>query len=162
MTTIAYKNGVLAADSRVTDKGDIIASMEKVIRLPSGALYAEAGDDDDRDLVRLLAKVRTFNQLPSRRKLLNLQLDCLALLVLPNGELYRIQIDRPDGKETLDWEAAITPVPSGVSAVGTGKEYALGAMAAGKSAVQAVAIACKFDSRSGLPVRSMPLVESKN
>lgn len=42
-------------------------------------------------------------------------------------------------------------------AIGSGAAYALGAMACGKTAPEAVRIACRYDGYSGLPIVSMQL-----
>ena len=45
MTTIAYKDGVLAGDQRLTSKGFIWHDKErKVFRLRDGSLFGASGD----------------------------------------------------------------------------------------------------------------------
>ena len=46
-------------------------------------------------------------------------------------------------------------------AMGSGSSYALGAMEAGADAAKAVEIACRYDSGSGLPVKSYPIARLK-
>ncbi len=52
------------------------------------------------------------------------------------------------------WDAALRPIKFGTpyAAIGSGADYALGAMLAGKSPKQAVEIACRLDESSGPPV----------
>ena len=77
------------------------------------------------------------------------------------------QTDRPDiPRDSVDvmaldrdgtiWigcgDLLLTPVTSGFMAIGSGKELALGAMAAGADAYEAVRIACRFDPFTREPV----------
>jgi hypothetical protein len=43
------------------------------------------------------------------------------------------------------------PLPAEKWAIGSGRDFAVAAMSVGKSAAEAVAIACQFDCYSGLP-----------
>ena len=64
MTVIAYRDGMMAADSCWSDNhendscsGLIFSHAPKLRRLSSGALYGGAGASDDRELVALLDNV---------------------------------------------------------------------------------------------------------
>lgn len=58
---------------------------------------------------------------------------------------------------------SLRAIPLGVTkyAIGTGEDYARGAMAAGASAKRAVEIACEFDINSGMGVDVLTLRKSK-
>ena len=90
MTTIAYKDGLMACDSCWTYGGTVDTLTTKITRLASGALFGTAGQNDARSLVSLIDKVKTPNQLPSYEALLSLRADVLGLLVLPKGRVYKI------------------------------------------------------------------------
>lgn len=150
MTTVAFKAGVMACDSCWT-RGDMqVVSGIKIRRLSSGALFGTSGDNDVREVEALLDKVRTPKQMPLRSAFKGILVDCGGILVLPRGKVFMIGCrEKPDD---YDDEIGAWEVNRGFAAIGSGAEVALGAMAAGKSAREAVAIACKFDINSRLPV----------
>ena len=66
MTTIACKDGVMACDSCWTDANWLHSTtLTKIIRLKSGALLGEAGDNDSRAVVKLLQNCKKFDQVPT-------------------------------------------------------------------------------------------------
>jgi hypothetical protein len=134
-------------------------SLTKITRFASGALFGSSGDGDIRSLHALLDKIRSVDKMPSRADLAALKCDVEGILVLPRGQIVMIAIS-PGGvdQSNLDhYDAQIWPANRGLVAVGTGAELALGAMASGKSARDAVSIACRFDINSRLPVHAMSL-----
>jgi ATP-dependent protease HslVU (ClpYQ) peptidase subunit len=139
----------MACDSCWNNDGLRTSSLIKIRRLSSGALYGGAGDADDRTLVALLDKVKTFERLPSREDLSDIMGDFAAILVLPQGKIVMIEKDKKGGEV---WEAN-----RGMMAIGSGGEIAIGAMASGKSAREAVAIACDWDINSKGPVHELEL-----
>lgn len=149
MTTIAYTKGVMASDSCWADEGLRTSSLIKIRRLSSGALYGGAGDSDDRTLVGVLDKIRTPDRLPSREDLARLDGDFEALLVFPQGKILKLT---KSGRDAQIWECN-----RGLMAIGSGGEIAIGAMASGKSAREAVAVACDWDTNSRLPVHVLEL-----
>jgi hypothetical protein len=156
VTTIAYKDGVMACDSCWTGDEMQEASQTKIVRLASGALLGGSGDNDSREIFQLLDKIKRDKQLPTRTQLAALRVSFSGLLALPNGEIFKISADF--GEKESDSDYGIWPVGRrGLAAAGSGCHLAIGAMAAGKSAREAVAIACKFDINSRLPVHSLEL-----
>lgn len=156
MTTIAYKNGIMACDSCWTGDEMHEVSQNKIVRLSSGALLGGSGDNDSREIYTLLDKVRTAKHLPTRTQLAVLRASFSGLLVLPNGSIFKISADF--GEKESDSDYGIWPVGRrGIAAAGTGCHFAIGAMVAGKSAAEAVAIACSWDINSRLPVHVMEL-----
>lgn len=159
MTTIAYRDGTMACDSCWQANHVQTTSLTKIIRLASGALLGSAGDGDIRGLQTLLEKVKSLDRLPSRAELSALKCDIEGILAFPRGHVAMIAIfpGGPDRNNLDHYEAQVWLANRGLVAVGTGAELAIGAMAAGKSAREAVAIACRFDINSRLPVHAMTL-----
>lgn len=67
-----------------------------------------------------------------------------------DGSLIVVHLDVDDGTGKcvaylVDRMGTITPITGALMAIGSGQDYAMGAMAAGKSAAQAVEIAGRFD-----------------
>lgn len=154
MTTIAYRNLVMCCDSCWTDCADAQqTSANKITRLKGGGLLGSAGDNDSRDVDALFANVKTEAQLPSRKDILALALDYAGIFVLPNGKAYIVEV----GHGKPGWYGGLFPANRGFAAVGSGGHLALGAMRAGKSAHEAVTIACEFDRNSKLPVHRVAL-----
>lgn len=152
MTTIAYTNGIMASDSSwVGDDGIQDTSLTKIVRLSSGALWGSAGDADDRELLALLQHVKKPAQLPTKRQILELKWEGVALIVFPSGDAWKVQ-----GGEKAE-DCAVWPCNRGYAAVGSGAHLAIGYMGKGGSARDAVAFACRFDPNSRLPVHYMPL-----
>lgn len=159
MTTIAYRNGVMACDSCWQPSHLQTTSLTKITKLTSGSLFGAAGDGDIRALLTLIDKIRLPSRLPSRAEFAMLKCDVEGILVFPRGQVIMISI-APGGADRNNlnhYEAQTWPANRGIAAAGTGSELALGAMAAGKSPREAVAIACKFDINSRLPVHTLAL-----
>ena len=156
MTTIAYKNGIMACDSCWTGDEMHEVSQTKIVRLSSGALLGGSGDNDSREIHNLLDKVRSARQLPTRTQLAALRASFSGLLVLPNGSIFKISADFGEKESESDY--GIWAVGRrGMAAAGTGGHLAIGAMAAGKSAREAVAIACAWDINSRMPIHVVAL-----
>lgn len=155
MTTIAYKDGIMACDSCWTIGDAHATSLTKINRLASGGLLGQAGVNDSREMVTFLDKIKNERQLPTRRALLELRLEFGGIIVLPNGAVYKVTC-REDPLNYND-EVGFTPISRRISAVGSGAHFALGAMAAGKTAREAVKIATEFDINSRSPIHSMRL-----
>lgn len=140
MTTVAYRDGVLASDSRVTGKGYLWTDKaKKVFRLPGGSLVGLAGDDYNSGwLLRELQKLAKENETPIK---------------LPNGKFKGAQAILVDDKHVYFfgwgvWEK-LNPKEYPYYSIGSGSTIAMSAMDAGASAVEAVNIAKKRDVYSG-------------
>jgi len=154
MTTIAFDGKMMACDSCWTYGGTVDTLSTKITRLSSGALLGCSGQNDSRAVIALLDKVKTPNQIPSYEAIMAIRGDILGLLVLPRGRIYKISttITSPENwDEGMDdfgmWEVGGT-----FSAVGSGGDVAMIAMECGKSARDAVRIACKYDLYSRPPI----------
>ncbi|RAK68814.1 peptidase S14 [Phenylobacterium kunshanense] len=145
MTTIAYRDGVLASDSRAYS-GDKtpIGSKQKIHRLADGTLLgvstASIGGDA---LVRRWVEAGC----PAARND-DLKPDSFtALMVRANGDVFY-------ANNNLEWTG---PLDVPFIAAGSGEHYALGAMAMGASAERAVEVACELDVWSAHPIRTLRL-----
>lgn len=161
MTTVAYKDGVMASDSRATEDDEyIVGSVQKVWKLPNGALYGSAGDSDDRVLRDILGKIPTtfFPQtlreahFPSVNELSEDTSDVSAIFVFPDGDVWMIGTKK---------NAEVVNVKSSFCAIGSGKKFALGAMFNGVDAKAAVKTAMAFDICSGGDVQSVSIEEPR-
>lgn len=155
MTTITYKDEVMACDSCWSYDDGVDSLQSKIKRLSSGALLGGAGDNDGRELEALLDKVKTPNGLPTKAQLLALRVDYLGLLVLPRGRVFKIgatHVSEANWGTDFSGDIGVWEISGPYTAVGTGSRWAMGAMAAGKGAAEACRIACKFDLNSRLPV----------
>lgn len=137
MTTIVYRDGVLASDSRAYsgDSGPI-GFKKKIHRLSNGALLGISSSK-----VGLPeAIVRWFesegeDHPGDKFEELHFQ----ALLITPDGEVYYYH----------DSLAPSGPLHGQFHAIGTGDQYALGAMTCGATADAAVMVAMQHDVWTG-------------
>ena len=137
MTTIAYRDGVLAVDSRATRANEIVPyPVDKLFRMPDGSLVAGAGQVDG-----LLAAVewianRCKGEPPDFK----------------NTTIVHLMHDR-----LLEYVNAPLPVPIPLDAFdswGSGSSFAIAGMHCGLTAEAAVELACKCDGMSAPPVVS--------
>jgi ATP-dependent protease HslVU (ClpYQ) peptidase subunit len=134
MTTIAWDGRTLAADKR-TSFGSRHLTTSKVHRI-NGALVAGAGETAKIiEMVEWLRAGANPHTLPDNQRTDN----CVSLLVItPEGEVREYSSGPyPMVVENAQW------------AIGSGADFARVAMHLGKSAREAVEIACMFDSSSG-------------
>lgn len=140
MSVVVYRDGLLAADTRAyggpyqtspgrktkiysLDDGARIGITSAVIGMPERFVaWLKAG-----------AIPKEFGE-PAP--------DLRAMLIKPDGKLFLAD----DG---LHFSG---PIDSEYYAIGSGAAYAMGAMAMGASADEAVKVACKFDLHCGEPV----------
>lgn len=140
MTTIATDGVTLAADGRTTAGNEIVTdSAVKLHRLPDGSVLGESGAcTASITAIEELASAMVEDRAPKFAK----------------GEYTLLRL-KPNGKAVVYWNE-LTPVDVPTPyALGSGGEFARGAMAMGASAAEAVRIATKLDSKSGGRVRSM-------
>lgn len=148
MTTIAYRDGVLAADSKAYGglyKGSPGAKA-KLHKIASGDLAGwivgistnNVGGDK-----LLLAWLEAGAPLPSSDSVKPDQFTILALN--PAGELFL-------ANDNLSLSG---PICSEFYAIGSGDDFAMGAMAMGADAAQAVGIAALFDCHTGGAVTAL-------
>ncbi len=142
MTTIAYFAGVLAGDTLLTSGSTKLPEVaRKVFRLRDGRLFGSSGNSEDGLVV--LDALREDKPTPKTK-------GTMALLVYPDGRL-----EFYEGKR---WSRVCG---ADYIALGQGAAYALGAMAHGATAEEAVRIGMKFDTHSGGKVQSVSLHRKK-
>ena len=147
MSIVAYKNGILAADSRAYG-GDYQTSpgtKAKIHRLADGSRVGVTSA-----IIGMPERyVAWLNAGADPEKFGDPKPDCTVLLVKPNGDIFLAD-------SGLYFSG---PIKCEAHAIGSGAPIAVGAMAAGASAEEAVAIACRFDKHCGLPVMALGEVE---
>jgi hypothetical protein len=147
MSTVSYKDGIMAADTAAY-RGHGSAPMGekwKVKRLKDGSLLgitsAVVGLPDS--FFRLMYG--------GGWEVVHLDLpqsyDLEAILVTPEGEVFHYN----------NGPSFTGPLEAEHFAIGSGYKPAMVAMDLGKSAVEAIFIACNYDEHSALPVRSLLL-----
>jgi hypothetical protein len=102
--------------------------------------------------------VKSLFGLPTRAEILAIRCDYLGLLVLPRGRMFKIagtNVSEANWGDDFRDDVGIWEINAPFAAIGTGRPFVLGAMAAGKSAAEAVRIACKFDLNSRPPVHTL-------
>ncbi len=163
MTTIAFDGKTMACDSCWTYSGTVDTLTTKMTRLSSGALLGCAGQNDSRAVVALLDKVKTPAQIPSYEAIMAIRGDILGLLVLPKGRIYKIATTMvsPGNWDEQTADFGMWEIGGSFAAVGSGGDVALIAMECGKSARDAVRIACKYDLYSRPPLHAINLLETK-
>ena len=123
MTIIAVKNNVMAADSRIS--GNYNTLGVKIYRADK-ALIGFAGE-----VTQALAFIDWYRDRKRRQPDIANEDDWCALILTSVGIEY--------------WDKSLRPMlqVESIAAIGSGAPFAIAAMDAGKSAVQAAAIACK-------------------
>lgn len=141
MTTIAFDGTTLAADRKMGGRYNV----QKIFKVPQG--YAAGCGDYD----YVLEVIQWLRDGSNRDNLPN----------LPDEDKANIIYITPEGKVAwLTWPYLRPAMMSEKKvAYGSGSEYALGAMAAGATAKQAVAIACRFDPHTGQGIDSVKVVK---
>lgn len=140
MTTIAYRAGVLAADSSCIYDGALIHKVRKIFRLQDGCIVGFAGT-----LTEGLKFVDWFD-------------DGADDETKPGQQGLTAIVVRPSGRVTIyESGVPITPQKFKYLAIGSGHLIALGAMHQGASAISAVRAAIKHDVNSVGPVLCMKL-----
>ena len=148
MTTIAYKNGTLAGDSRIVS-GDLIdqGEVQKVFKLGNGVLIGFAGTlSTIQEAIRELKKdPNTLTITKSGRKSKHRDDWCEAIVVYPDGLVKILEENGWVEKKAKHY------------AIGSGSLPAEVAMRCGKTARQAVKIAMEFDGQTGGKVHTVQL-----
>jgi ATP-dependent HslUV protease subunit HslV len=135
MTTIAYRDGVMAADSKATYDGSFQGLVTKVFRSPKGDLLGVSGD------LALMPIIRDWAKKGCPKPVPNTGDDNSVLWVKPNGTALVVE-----GGTACEIEGPFF-------AIGSGHAFAKGAMGAGCDAETAVAVAITLDNSSGGPVK---------
>lgn len=150
MTTIAYNKGMLAVDSQVTHGHVNVPGPFKKLYIFPGLVFSYTGD----------VSVGTY--------ILEFVKQYYDVLATNNMPAVDINFER-FGKEgppdttfvlmtktkcyTFGTEMVMQDITKGPACFGTGSSMAYAALVLGKTAKEAVAVACKLDTNSKLPVR---------
>lgn len=139
MTTVAYKDGILASDSRAIynyrDIEVVTSEKAKMFKMPDGSYMGLAGTIPNDPLVFEAIKQDLYTG----------EMDMDFIRVRKNGLFIR---GGPNWNEKCKF-------PFKFCAIGSGMHFAMGAMSAGASAEEAVKVAMKFDRCTGGKIRVM-------
>ena len=156
MTTIAYKDGVIACDSRLSNGSEYQEGVRKIGRTDR-FLFGYAG--------------RLGGMRPAFDWVLDIEHD-----IEDTGDLYKhaddLFIDDSEGTILLaDYAGSVwtmsggvymTEHPRGWESMGSGGTYACGAMMHGASAVEAIEVAVKLDVYSGGDIHQLKLTSIRD
>lgn len=133
MTTIAYKSGIMAGD-KLCSWGTTPVPTTKVF-IHEGMMVGMSGDKDNVQMFKDWILAGRPVEKPSFKT------DAFSAIVVVNGETYQ-------------YNQGCIPhlIAKPYWAAGSGADYALGAMAHGASAAEAVEIASALDINTGLGV----------
>lgn len=137
MTTIIYRDGVLVADTAVFDRGCYCGQAVKIHKLPNGTMFGCAGALGDMSRFReWMGKGAPIEERPAFSQ----DNDSEALIV------------RPDG--TVEWFGATDTIAvvGDFHAIGSGFRIAMGALAHGATAEEAIAICADLDNHTRRPI----------
>lgn len=154
MTTIAYKNGIMAGDRNINTDDMLLETADKIFRIKSpltpnhAQIIGLAGDMAD---IALCVEWMNSNQAPELKGALQLppalqssdRGGFVAIVITGRGILYTTASD------------VFNKTKAPFYAIGTGRRLALGAMAAGATAEEAVRIASQFDVYTGSEVDTL-------
>lgn len=133
MTTIAIKNGFMVSDSRVTRGGGILGATKKVYDF-GNIVVGVCGTLQDSTRFLKWIKGGKKRKFPVGE---NTDFDALVYHRLSGKVLLYASSDVGDA------------IDAGFYAIGSGTQYAIGAMQVGASAAEAIEVACMFDVYSG-------------
>jgi len=147
MTTIAYRNGIIAADSRETTSdesaGDYAGKCVKLLRVGDNVVALQGESSPG------MAWLHWFRE--------GMRDEALAQSIRDAQNDFTAVVLNKRGLWTWDCWLVPQKVTARFYAVGSGTKAALGALHMGASAVQAVRVACKIDPWSAPPIVSMSL-----
>lgn len=146
MTTIAYRDGILAGDQAIFDRDTYCGQTVKIHRAGCGAIGGVAGCFGDLSIFREWMNNGAVLKLALTNPPEFQHLDSEALVIDTDGSVYWIG----HGKR---WVQQCAPF----FALGSGFRIAMGALAAGASASKAVLIACDLDAYTRGPVNTLKL-----
>lgn len=146
MTTIVYRDGVMASDSRAWSGDKVpIGFKQKIRRLDDGSLLgissAKVGEPD-----MLLDAIKRIDG-KVWEKPLDAEFDAAALLVRANGDVYYYS-----GNKHF-----VGPIRGPWIVIGSGEEYAIGALSMGATAEQAVKVGIEHDPWSKGEIQTLRL-----
>jgi ATP-dependent protease HslVU (ClpYQ) peptidase subunit len=139
MTTITYRDGIMAADSSIWVDGTMNYKTRKIFKLPDGTLVGFCGTWAH--CMRLLEYLKGEQEdIPTNIK------EASAIVVTPK-------------RRVIVYEGGTMTYVSRTKylAAGSGSAVALGAMHAGATAVEAIKASIEHDNHTRGPIRSIKL-----
>lgn len=145
MTVIAYRDGVMAADTMAFIGDRKVTASPKILRV-GAVLFGSSGDADKRTVVDLLQRHQRPDDMPGRADIIDALKghELQAIVVFPSRRAFYLAVGVDDAAY-----ASFTEVNDAFVAVGAGAEYAIGAMAMGASPQDAVRVAINHCSGCG-------------
>jgi ATP-dependent HslUV protease subunit HslV len=142
MTTVAYRDGVLAADTLVISGSSRAGHMSKLLKTRRGALVGISGEVEG--TTRFLDWMRSGRR--GKPPATDDDSGCRGIVVEPDGSV-------------LFWDGgpALFPKRGAYFALGSGRDVALGALAMGATADAAVRAAMQIDIYTGGDVETLRL-----
>ncbi|QNM98114.1 hypothetical protein [Chitinimonas koreensis] len=131
MTTIAWDGKTVAADTQANNTG-LRSYTKKLYRLADGRIYGFTGEIQDG------VSVYEWLNAGGRDARPHVSSSFAALLVCPDGRAY-----------TMEDKLVLLAVYETFRAIGSGRNFAMGALVVGADAVQAVKAAIRLDVYSG-------------
>ncbi len=144
MTCIAWKKGVVAADSRCTWEDGKYELSDKLFRVPKGVHKGHIVGTTGADSPGMVFFDWYCDPKKENKPVLKFE-----------DEAFTCVIFTPDGVFTADDHCRLLPVHEPYGAMGSGADFAIGAMDKGASAIDAVRIACRHNAFCGPPIKSM-------
>lgn len=138
MTTIVYCRGLLAGDRRVSFGSCSDMTKPKIFRRADGALVGAGGS-----VSKAAAFVRWFLEGETEAR------PSLSKNADGGGECATALVVRADGTLELHDADGWYAIESELCGIGSGNEYAIGALTAGASMKEAMAIAALYDGATG-------------
>jgi len=143
VTTAAYKDGTMAADTQLT-AGTMIYRTQKVYQLPDGGLVSATGQwSRCYAAIDWLVKGRK-GEAPSFK-------DCQLLIVKKDGSVWLADDYFPE-----------YPIQDTQVAIGCGAQAAMVAMESGATAIEAVQRVAKLDANTSGPVQYLSIKKNNN
>lgn len=145
MTTIAWDGRTLAADKQSTDSSGLMTTVTKIWRIDDYLFGATGSSPAIQEFKHWISNGADPKDFPS-----NIRPDT-------PWSVHAIVISAEQGIRVFENSAFAFTVERTRHAMGSGRDFALGAMRCGKSAVQAVEIASEFDCGTGQGVDTLTL-----
>lgn len=138
MTIIAWDGKTLAADKQMT-WADMRSTVRKIRRLENGEVIGATGDSG-----KCLSVLDWYEQGAEPEKWPKCQ---------TSDDYARLIVARPGkGLVYFDWLPIEQPILDPFMAFGAGRDFAMGALAMGAGAAQAVEVASRFSASCGMGV----------
>lgn len=154
MTTIAYKNTVLASDYAISQSNGVLCYAKKIWNTSKGFRIGVAGnasfinliqrkmadfeaDETECYAVKIHEIIREYDEKEAA--------DVDAIIVSAGGSVY-----------IADWYGVVAVFPQHGVAIGSGAKYALAAMMAGASSQKSIEIAAMFDHGTSIGMSHGP------